>query len=148
MHMSRMRLPSAGLVAMLLAVTAPVFAGTSPVSLGEVKVQRADPDLQRAFRGMVVRELGRLDLSVVHCQEHFVLSAALVKMSTRERSGHAESTAVVSATLRRARGGALHAVIQGRARVSDDPKQRRIIELTALRAAVRNALRRVPEAIR
>jgi len=148
MRMGRIGISRVGFVAAALAFAAPSFAGSSPVSLGEVKVEKADPSLQQTFRGMVESELGRLDLSEARSHDHYVLAAALVKMSTRERSGHAESTAIVSATLRRARGGALHAVIQGRARVTDDPKQQRSVELTALRVAVRNALGRVPEAIK
>ena len=123
-------------------------AGTSPVSLGEVRVEKSDTNLEPTFRGMVERELGKLDFDSARQSDHYVLSAALVTTTTRERSGKAESIAVVSATLRRARGGALHAVIQGRAQVIDQPKDTRAAQLTAMRAAVRNALRRVPEAIK
>ena len=146
--MSRIGLLSAGCLVLILGNSALARAGASPVSLGEVKVEKRDPALEREFRGVVVRELDRLDLSSADQRDRFVLSAALVTMTTRERSGHAESVAVVSATLRRARGGALHAIIQGRAQVTDDPKQQRDVELSAMRAAVRKALARVPEAIK
>lgn len=123
-------------------------AGSSPVALGEVKVTRSDPSLERTFRGLVERELGEVDLSKVKGQDRFVLSASLVQMATRESSGQAETIAVVSATLRRARGGSIHAVIQGRAQATDRPSQVRSVERSAMRAAVRSALARLPEALK
>jgi len=123
-------------------------AGSSPVALGEVKVVRSDPGLARKFRGLVEHELGEVDLSSVKAQDRFVLSASLVQMATRESSGQAETVAVVNATLRRARGGTIHAVIQGRAQASDRPSKVKSVELNAMRAAVRSALGRLPEALK
>lgn len=120
-------------------------AGTAPVSLGEVRVEKSDAELERAFRGALATELDRLQIAAKP-NERYVLSAALVTTTTRERSGQAESVAVVNATLRRAPGGALHAVIRGRAQVVDEPN--RPVELSAMRAAVRSTVRRVPEAIK
>ncbi|MBK7581468.1 MAG: hypothetical protein IPI67_14820 [Myxococcales bacterium] len=132
----------------LIAWGARADAGTSPVSLGEVKVVRSDPKLERAFRGLVERELGEVDLSNVRPSERFVLSAALVQMATRESSGQTETQVVVSATLRQARGGSIRAVIQGRAQATDQPNKVRAVELSAMRAAVRSALGRLPEALK
>jgi hypothetical protein len=123
-------------------------AAASPVALGEVKVARSDPSLERTFRGMVERELGEVDLSQVKAPGRFVLSASLVQIATRESSGQAETLAVVSATLRRARGGSIHAVIQGRAQASDGRGKARSVELSAMRAAVRSALGRLPAALK
>lgn len=135
-------------MAVLCGFGAQADAGSSPVALGEVRVTRSDPNLERAFRGLVEHELGEVDLSKVKAQDRFVLSAALVKMATRESSNQTESVAVVSATLRRARGGSIHAVIQGRAQASDRPSQVKSVELNAMRAAVRSALARLPEALK
>jgi hypothetical protein len=123
-------------------------AGTSPVALGEVRVPKPDAVLKREFRRLVVRELGRLDLEGVRSDDRYVLSAALVQMTTEEDDGQAESTAVVSATLRRERGGTLHAMLEGRARAVDGPHRAKSAEHNAMRAAVRVALTRVPEALK
>ncbi len=135
-------------MAVLAGFGARADAGSSPVALGEVKVVRADPKLEQAFRGLVERELGEVDLSNVKAQDRFVLSASLTQMATRESSGQAETVAVVSATLRRARGGSIHAVINGRAQATDRPSKVRSVELSAMRAAVRSALGRLPEALK
>ena len=69
-------------------------------------------------------------------------------MDTAADGERARTTCVVSATLTKQRGGALHAIISGRARVEDAPAEARSAELSAMRAAVHNALIRVPEALR
>lgn len=149
MHsLSRKLLAHVATVALIVGFGARADAGSSPVALGEVKVVRSDPTLERAFRGLVEHELGEIDLSGVKAQDRYVLSAALVKMATRESDRQAETVAVVSATLRRARGGSIHAVIQGRAQASDRSGKVRAVELSAMRAAVRSALGRLPEALK
>jgi hypothetical protein len=135
-------------MAALVGFGARADAGSSPVALGEVRVVRSDPTLERAFRGLVERELGQVDLSNVKAEDRFVLSANLVQMATRESSGQAETVAVVNATLRKARGGTIHAVIQGRAQATDRPNKVKAVELSAMRAAVRSALGRLPEALK
>jgi hypothetical protein len=131
----------------LVSVTAD--AGRPPVSVGKISSRVSKrSDVKRALETAVKSELGRVDLSGIRGPEHYVLSASLVKMETVTESDQAETTCVVSATLTRERGGALHAVLQGRARVSDRQDQVSSAELEALRAAVRSAISRVPEAIR
>lgn len=132
--------------AAILGLATRADAGSAPVSLGEVRVEKSDAELERAFRGALATELDRLHIENAKPNERFVLSAALVTTTTRERSGQAESVAVVNATLRRAPGGALHAVIRGRAQVVDEPN--RPVEISAMRAAVKSTVRRVPEAIK
>lgn len=134
----------------LLALPALAAADSAQVRLGEVENRAAvgDADVDRLFRAAVERELDRIDLRGVKARDAFVLSATLVRIESRERDREAESTAVVSATLRRAKGGELHAIIQGRARVVDDRQARRTAELSAVRGAVHSAVRRVPEALR
>lgn len=135
-------------VAVLVLSSMPVSASTPTVALGEVTTQVPRNDLPRTFRETVKRELDRLDLSEISTRDHFVLSAALVQMSTRSTDGQSESTAVVSATLRRQRGGDLRAMIRGRAQATDEQGKPRVAERAAMRAAVRSALGRLPEAIR
>jgi hypothetical protein len=134
--------------ALLLAL--PADAGRTPLALGQVttRVARRTDALDAAFRSAVERELVGIDLSSVKSRERYILSAALVKMETSADGERSKTTCIVSAMLTRERGGALHAVIQGRARAEDAPSEARSAELSAMRAAVHSALARVPEAIR
>lgn len=131
---------------LLLPLTA--SAETRVVTLGELDVRAASDDREAALRELrdaVTTELARLDLGKT--RERFVLSASITKLDTQVSRDRAESVCTVSATLRRARGGALHALLSGRARASDGARAATLARRTALRAAVRGALRRVPEAI-
>jgi hypothetical protein len=134
-------------VSALVLTSLPANAVAPTVQLGEVTMQVPRKDL-KAFRETVKSELGRLDFSAVGNKEHYVLSAALVQMSTRSTDGQSESTAVVSATLRREKGGDLRAMIRGRAQATDDSAKSSAAERSAMQAAVRSALRRLPEALR
>jgi hypothetical protein len=132
-----------------LATTAAIAdAGQSALALGKVTTPRDSKSLESAFKTAVQRELAGIDLTAVKPADRYVLSASLVKMETSADGDRARTTCVVSATLTKQRGGALHAIINGRARVEDAPAETRSAELTALRAAVHNALVRVPEALR
>jgi hypothetical protein len=132
---------------LLVGVTAD--AGRPPVSVGRIESRVTKRgDVKRVLESAVKSELGRMDLTGFRGRDHYVLSASLVKMDTVTESEHAETTCVVSATLTRQKGGALHAVLQGRARVTDRRDLAGASELAALRAAVRSAISRVPEAIR
>jgi len=128
----------------------PADAGRSPLALGQVttRVARRTEALDAAFRSAVERELVGIDMSKIKSRERYILSAALVKMETSADAERARTTCVVSATLTRERGGALHAVIQGRARAEEAPSEARSAELSAMKAAVHSALLRVPEAMR
>jgi hypothetical protein len=134
-----------------LVMAAPLAgAGQVPLALGKVttRVPRNSESLRNAFRSAVERELESINLSAVKPADRYVLSASLVKMETSADGDRAHATCVVSATLTKQRGGALHAIISGRARVEDAPAEARSAELSAMRAAVHNALARVPEALR
>lgn len=134
-------------VSALVLTSLPANAVAPTVQLGEVTMQVPRKDLA-AFRETVRSELGRVDLTNIETKEHYVLSASLVQMSTRSSDGQSESTAVVSATLRREKGGDLRAMIRGRAQATDDSAKSNAAERSAMRAAVRSALRRLPEALR
>lgn len=134
----------------LLAIAPSVAARRAPLALGQVttRLDRDSDALRSAFRSAVEREIADIDLSQVKPSDRYVLSATLVKMDTRADGERAQTTCVVSATLTRERGGALHAIIRGRARAEDAPSEARSVELSAMRAAVHSALVRVPEALR
>jgi len=155
--MSRRWLPRAcksiviGLIGSWLTFGAvPADARSQPIALGEVttRVTRDGLDLPGAFRDAVETELERMDLRDAKKQERMVVSASLVRLDTETREGRAWTTCVVSATLRKARDGALVAVLQGKARAEDSASQAPANELAALRAAVRSAVRGIRTAIR
>ena len=84
----------------------------------------------------------------IRSRERFVLSAALVRLDTRSEPRRAHSTCVVSATLSHARGGALHAVLDGRARAENVPSAVHQTELAAMQAAVESVFGRMPQALK
>ena len=45
------------------------------------------------------------------------------------------------------RGGRVFAVLEGRARAENDASKRSVVEASAVRAAVRGAMKRIPEAL-
>ena len=138
---------SVGLLALAPAADAVPESG---ITLGQITT-RLEPrrsDLARAFRQTVERELARIDPKRIRSRERFVLSAALMRLDTRSEARRAQSTCVVSATLSHARGGALHAVIDGRARAENSPTAVHQAELTAMQAAVESVFGRVPQALK
>jgi hypothetical protein len=141
---------ASALLAVLFSTTSNVAAGRAPLALGQVttRLDRDSTALRSAFRSAVEQELAGIDLSQVKSGDRYVLSASLIAMDTRADGGRARTTCVVSATLTRERGGALHAILRGRARAEDAPSEARSLELSAMRAAVHSALMRVPEALR
>lgn len=145
--------------AILSALTGVGYAGTADaanrvVALGEVesKVRRDERWLQRELKKALKSELARIDLPKAS-REQYVLSVNLTQLFTKQREGRdpkhgeAESTAVISAVLRKAKGGTLHAILRGKATAVDSHVAAREIELSALHGAVHSALRRVPDAI-
>jgi hypothetical protein len=135
--------------AALCALSVDAVAKSPPVALGEVQNRAAKGDVRidKTLRTAVEHELRTLDLSNVRGSERYVLSATLTKSDVTAKDRTAESTAVVSATLRQARGGALRAIIEGRAKAVEDGEGRSA-QISAVKAAVRSAVRRVPEALR
>lgn len=145
--------------AILGALTGVGYAGsasaaTRVVALGEVasKVRRDERWLERELKKALKAELARIELPK-NARDHFVLSVSLTQLFTKQREGRdpkrgeAESTAVISAVLRKAKGGTLHAILRGKATAVDSHVDAREIELSALHGAVHSALRRVPDAI-
>jgi hypothetical protein len=70
-----------------------------------------------------------------------------VKLSAERKDGSARATAVVSMTLRRARENTLYAFLSGRATAEESSPNVDSARDSALRAAVRSALRRLPDAV-
>jgi len=133
-------------VAGLLFLASPLAGATpQPVTLGQITA-RAGKDRSRLaaeLRKVLSEELAVLELGKRASRDRWVLSASLVRLETRQTPEGVESTCVISATLERA--GALHAVVRGTARALDAPATE--AESSALRAAARGALRRLPAAL-
>ncbi len=134
-----------------LTLSARAEAAPKVLVLGEVdsKVRRAERWLARELRKSLRAELARLEIPA-RSEEPYVLSVSLTQLFTKrvgDKTAEAESTAVISAVLRKQKGGALHAILRGKATAIDQAVPTREVELSALQGAVRSALRRVPEAI-
>lgn len=143
--------PLLGVLALALALsTTSADASVPALSIGEVttRVTRKEVDLPSAFRSAVEVELNQVDLRDVRKRERLVVSASLIRLDTETKDGRAHTTCVVSATLRKARGGALLAILQGKARAEDTARQVPSNEMAALRAAVHSAVVGIPTAMR
>jgi hypothetical protein len=128
-----------------LSASASIDAKAPAVTVGRVSAESVkDPAIARELKSAVERELETLDLSKARAS--YVLSASLVTLETVTESERVESTAVVSAALAEKRGGSLRAVFRGKAQAIDGKDAARTAELAALKAAVRSALSRLPEA--
>jgi hypothetical protein len=129
----------------LLLMAPGVDAAPQPIALGQVTA-RAGKDRARLaaeLRRALTAELTELAAGQHAPRDGWVLSASIVRLDSRPTSEGIESLCVISATLER--DGALRATIRGSARAIDRAPA---AELSALRAAARGALRRLPEALR
>jgi hypothetical protein len=140
------------IIALIAVATSGTVAASAPASsprvfLGEVSAATgASPAEREMMRTAVMEELRSLDLPPRG--EHYVLSAALIRMDARRDVEGAEIACVVSTTLRAASSGALHAIIDGRARVRDSAQAFAAARREAIGRAARSAVRRVPDAVR
>jgi hypothetical protein len=91
--------------------------------------------------------VGSLDVREMREDERVVLSASLLQLETHLHGERARTTCVVSATLRRANGGELAAILRAKARAMDARHAAASNKLAALHAAVRSAMCGVPKAL-
>jgi len=136
-------------LATTLVFASPAHGKAAPVALGQVttKVTRTEVDVSKAFRAEVLRQLRAIDLKDVPNDEPVVLSASLVRLETERSGNRGTSSCMVSATLHKKRGGALVAILRGKARAEDDINAKSDNEMTVMRAAVRGAIRGIPKAL-
>lgn len=127
---------------------ASVDATPRSVTLGEVTARGVQPAKQRLFTGIVKDEFNRLEVPAAADGTLFELSASLVYFRTEAKEGTLTTSCVVSAIVRDRRGGALRAILRGRARAEDSPERASIAERSVMKVAVASALRRVGEAVR
>ena len=130
----------------LLLWALPADAGLTRLMLGDVSTRTAGVDraLDKQFRLLAERELAQVTLT--RGRERYVLSFALLELSTTATAQRARSSSTVSALLEHQ--GNLVAVLKGRATVEGDARAARESEVDAMQAALRSALRRVPEAVK
>jgi len=131
---------------LLAAPSAP--AGEVPVLLGSVGVGNAKPEVRTAMRALLRTELSAADFTHLKTNEHYLLSATLVRLDSALSSDSVRATCVVSVALLRDGGATLYAVIHGRATAEDARAHVDAAQSDALRAAVHSAMTRVPKALR
>jgi hypothetical protein len=130
-------------------VFSPTAAAHGPtVAVGEVstRAKGADARTEQVFRALVSRELDRLRFDRKGRDESYVFSAALVRFDATTSRDGARATCVVSGVLRRANSGVIVAMMQGRGAAEDETDALEGAKSRALEAAVRGAVRHVPEA--
>ena len=136
-----------GLFALLGALTAPRGgAAEPPVAVGEVLGNTPSGEFSAPLRHALTEGVASLTLGAP--REHFVLSATLVSLEAAQVGRGARASAAVSLVLRRARQQTLHAVLKGHATAEATDSSVSETRDDALRAAVRSALQRLPEAVR
>lgn len=119
------------------------------ISVGEVtaSVAGAAPGTAQLLRRLLTEEVSRLTPPGSAEREGYVLSASLVRLDVRRTTEGAVASSLVSATLRREGSGAILALLEGRGRVQADGDALASARESAIEAAVRGAVRRVPEAL-
>jgi hypothetical protein len=122
------------------------LAGEPPVAVGEVSASTPSGEFSIPLRSALNE--GIASLSVATPRDRFVLSATLLHLDAVEVGRGARASAEVSLVLRRARQQTLYAVIKGHATAEAAESSLGETRDDALRAAVRSALRRLPEALR
>jgi hypothetical protein len=131
-----------------VAVTAATTgrAGEPPVTVGEVSAGTPSGEFSIPLRTALNEGVARLSLAAP--RDRFVLSATLLRLDAEQVGRGARASAEVSLVLRRARQQTLYAVIKGNATAEAPDSSVGELRDDALRAAVRSALRRLPEALR
>jgi len=121
-------------------------AAEPPVAVGEVLASAPNGEFSAPLRSLLTEGVASLTLGTA--REHFVLSATLLSLEAAQIGRGARASASVSLVLRRARQQTLHAVLKGQATAEAADCSVRETHEDALRAAVRSALQRLPEAMR
>jgi hypothetical protein len=143
-------IPWLPMVLLAIALSSAADAGTQPIAAVEVasRVTRDDRDLQVVLRSSVQSQLQRVDWGKNRSGGPFVLSTSLVRLDTRTEAGVTRVSATVSMALREQKRGSLRAIVEGSARFETRPSTTRAAEDDAVVAAVRGAMRNLPEAVR
>jgi hypothetical protein len=124
-------------------------AGEKRITIGEVssQVSRSGVDYESFLRSASEEELRALDLSRVPRGKRVIVSVALVRLDTLAEPRATDASCEISATLRDAKGGAVFAILEGKARAKSGGAAG-AVESTAVHGALRGALARIPEVLR
>jgi len=135
-------------VAFVSADAAERIVSVGEVSVGEVVPKEAPPavDLPALVRSSTEARLREVDGRGLAARKRVILSVALVRLETDASTRSV--TAAVSVTVRSACGGALMAVLSGRARVGFESTRPLPTQSRAIDAALGAALAGIPEALR
>jgi hypothetical protein len=139
------------LVMVLVALVAVSAQGHQrPIASVEVVslVSRSTWDPADFLRKSLERQLARVDWSKAQDRGPFVLSTSLVRLDTRTSDDAAKVSCVVSMMLRDQKQGTVRALVENTARTQDSSQAVLSAEHDALDAAVRGAVRSLPEAMR
>jgi hypothetical protein len=133
----------------LAFTTSSAEAGDRRVTIGEVSSQvvRTGVDYESILRAASEEELRSVDLSHVPRGKRVIVSVALVRLDTLGEPPAFDTTCEVSATLRDAKGGAVFAILEGKARAKSGGASG-AVESSAVHGALHGALGRIPEALR
>ena len=104
-------------------------------------------DWRKPLRASLERELKLVDWARVPSRDGVVLSTSLVKLDTLAQGRSVKVECQVSISIRKAHGGLLQAVLQGRSRTEEDVSAVATAQLDALNAAVRGAIEGLPTAL-
>ena len=138
---------AAALIALsLFTITGQAPAGEVPVFLGSIGIGKAKPEVRGELRTLLRAELSSAEFARVKTNEHYMLSATLLRLDSVRSSDSVRATCVVSVAVLRDNGSTLYAVIHGRATAEEAHAGR--ARSDALRAAVHSAMVRVPKALR
>lgn len=139
------------LAAVLLAaaVASAADAASQPIAAVEVasRVSRRDRDLRTVLRNGVESQLRTVDWGASRTGGPYVLSTSLVRLDTQTSDGVTLVSCTVSMALRDQKKGSLRAIVEGRASSETRPSAAREAEDSAVLAAVRGAVRTLPQAI-
>ncbi|HQP34080.1 MAG TPA: hypothetical protein PLI95_02835 [Polyangiaceae bacterium] len=136
-------------LACLVAGTA-AHAAEPPIAGLEVfsRVSRQGRDLRTSMRQNLESALKRVEWSRSSDRGPFVLTTSLVRLDTSTSEGTTRVSCTVSMTIRERKRGNIRAIVEGRGRTESAPSAATLAEEEALGAAIRGAVKGLPEAIR
>ena len=105
----------------------------------------AADELKAEIKTTMEQEIAAMDLSAA--KGKYVLTGSLITLESKVEGNQVESTCVISAELAKQKGGQLEAVFRGKAKAIDGKSAAKSAELAALKAAVKSAVQRLPEAV-
>lgn len=133
-----------------MAIAGAADAGEQPIAAVEVssRVERQGRDLRSSIKQSVEQNLQRVDWTQTKDRGPFILTTSLVRLDTSTVGDTTRVSCTVSMTVRERKRGTIRAVLEGRGHVESAPAATTMAETEAMNAAVRGAVKGLPEAIR